>query len=64
MKKTYQAWYGIDAATMKTDRTFNWAGAVFNDDGSMWFYNNQTDNYKTKSLSASYYHTSLPKPSV
>jgi iron complex outermembrane receptor protein len=45
-EKTYQAWYGIDAATMKTDRTFNWAGAVFNDDGSMWFYNNQTDNYK------------------
>jgi iron complex outermembrane recepter protein len=45
-EKTYQAWYGIDANTMKTDRTFNWAGAVYNDDGSMWFYNNQTDNYK------------------
>ncbi len=45
-EKTYQAWYGIDAATMKTDRTFNWAGTVFNDDGSMWFYDNQTDNYK------------------
>ncbi len=45
-EKTYQAWYGIDAYTMQTDRTFNWAGAVFNDDGSMWFYKNQTDNYR------------------
>ena len=45
-EKTYQAWYGIDAYTMKNDRTFNWAGVVYNDDGSMWYYNNQTDNYK------------------
>jgi len=45
-EKTYQAWYGIDAFTMKTDRTFNWAGAVFENDGTMWFYKNQTDNYK------------------
>jgi iron complex outermembrane receptor protein len=45
-EKTYQAWYGIDAGTMKTNRTFNWAGAVFEEDGSMWFYDNQTDNYR------------------
>jgi iron complex outermembrane recepter protein len=45
-EKTYQAWYGIDAFTMKNDRTFNWAGVVYNPDGSMWYYNNQTDNYK------------------
>ena len=31
-EKTYQAWYGIDADTMQTDRTFNWAGAIFDDD--------------------------------
>ena len=34
-EKTYQAWYGIDAYTMATDRTFNWAGAIFNDDGTI-----------------------------
>jgi iron complex outermembrane receptor protein len=45
-EKTYQAWYGIDGYTMETDRTFNWAGAVFDNDGTMWFYKNQTDNYK------------------
>ncbi|HLO61154.1 MAG TPA: TonB-dependent receptor [Bacteroidales bacterium] len=47
-EKTYQSWYGIDAATMATDRTFNWAGAIFNDDGTISFYNNQTDNYNQK----------------
>ncbi len=45
-EKTYQAWYGIDGQTMQHDRTFNWAGAVFEDDGTLWFYDNQTDNYK------------------
>jgi len=45
-EKTYQAWYGIDGPTMQHDRTFNWAGAVFKDDGTLWFYDNQTDNYK------------------
>jgi iron complex outermembrane receptor protein len=45
-EKTYQAWYGIDKETMKTDRTFNWAGAIFNDDGSIRYYDNQSDNYK------------------
>ncbi len=45
-EKTYQAWYGIDSYTMQTDRTFNWAGAVFENDGTSWYYDNQTDNYK------------------
>jgi iron complex outermembrane recepter protein len=45
-EKTYQSWYGIDPYTMKTDRTFNWAGVIFNDDGTMSFYKNQTDNYR------------------
>ena len=44
-ERTYQAWYGIDAYTMETDRTFNWAGAIFNEDGSISYYDNQTDNY-------------------
>jgi iron complex outermembrane receptor protein len=47
-EKTYQSWYGIDAATMAADRTFNWAGAIFNDDGTISYYNNQTDNYTQK----------------
>jgi iron complex outermembrane receptor protein len=45
-EKTYQAWYGIDSYTMQTDRTFNWAGAVLENDGTSWYYDNQTDNYK------------------
>jgi iron complex outermembrane receptor protein len=45
-EKTYQAWDGVDEYTLKTDRTFNWAGAIFEDDGSIRFYNNQTDNYQ------------------
>jgi iron complex outermembrane recepter protein len=45
-EKTYQAWYGVDSATLQTNRRFNWAGAIFEDDGSIRFYDNQTDNYK------------------
>ena len=45
-EKTYQAWYGTDANTLKTDRTFNWAGALYDDDWNVTgFYDNQTDNY-------------------
>tara|TARA_B100000809_G_scaffold32497_2_gene28419 strand:+ start:34615 stop:36987 length:2373 start_codon:yes stop_codon:yes gene_type:complete len=44
---TYQAWYGIDAATLESDRTYNAAGAIFNNDYSIrGFYDNQVDNYK------------------
>jgi iron complex outermembrane recepter protein len=45
-ERTYQAWYGIDAYTMKNDRTFNWAGVIYNDDGSLSYYNDQVDNYQ------------------
>ncbi len=45
-EKTYQAWYGIDDQTMKTDRTFNPAGMYTDENGNIQFYNNQTDNYK------------------
>ena len=45
-ERTYQAWYGVDSATMATARTFNYAGAIYND---VWevvdFYDGQTDNY-------------------
>lgn len=45
-EKTYQAWYGIDAATLATDRTFNPCGVYETADGKMHFYDNETDNYR------------------
>ena len=46
-EKTYQAWWGVDEWTMENlGRTYNWAGAIFNDDGTTSFYDNQTDNYQ------------------
>ncbi len=44
---TYQAWYGIDAETLKTDRTYNPAGEIKDDEGNIIsFYDNQVDDYK------------------
>ena len=40
-EKTYQAWYGIDSATLATNRRYNPAGTE--KPGTP--YNNQTDNY-------------------
>ncbi len=40
-EKTYQAWYGIDKATLESNRTFNPAGTE--KPGTP--YDNQTDNY-------------------
>jgi iron complex outermembrane recepter protein len=46
-EKTYQAWYGVDPATMEISRTYNYAGAIYNDDGSVSrFYDNEVDDYK------------------
>jgi iron complex outermembrane receptor protein len=45
-EKTYQAWYGIDGATLASDRTFNPAGMYTDANGKVQFYNNQTDNYQ------------------
>ena len=44
-EKTYQAWYGIDAETLESDRTFNPAGMYTDDDGNTHFYDNEVDNY-------------------
>lgn len=41
-EKTYQAWYGIDANTLKTNRTYNPAGT----EKMGAPYDNETDNYK------------------
>lgn len=46
-EKTYQAWNGIDRETMKNNRTFNSAGAIYNDAGEIIdYYDNETDNYR------------------
>lgn len=46
-ERTYQSWYGIDSATLKTNRRFNYAGAIYNSDGSIArYYENQVDDYR------------------
>ncbi len=42
---TYQAWNGIDAETMKTNRRYNSAGAYTDDQGNPRFYDNEVDDY-------------------
>jgi iron complex outermembrane receptor protein len=45
-ERTYQAWYGVDSATLATDRTFNFAGAIYDENWNVLdFYDNQVDNY-------------------
>jgi iron complex outermembrane receptor protein len=53
---TYQAWNGIDAATLKTNRRFNPLG--LEQPGSP--YPNQTDNYKQTHYQL-FYNTALPR---
>ncbi len=48
-EKTYQAWNGVDAETIREKgRTFNSAGAIYNADWSeiVDYYDNETDNYR------------------
>jgi len=44
-EKTYQAWNGVNADSLATNRTFNEIGVYFDDQGKMKYYDNQTDNY-------------------
>ena len=43
---TYQSWFGIDAETLRTNRTFNPAGIYTDQDGNTQFYDREEDNYK------------------
>ena len=44
---TYQSWYGIDKATLAENRTYNPAGSIYDNSGSlMGFYDQQEDNYR------------------
>ena len=37
-EKTYQSWFGVDAATLESDRTFNAAGMFTDEFGNIRFY--------------------------
>ena len=43
---TYQSWFGVDAETLKTNRTFNPAGIYTDENGNTQFYDKEEDNYK------------------
>lgn len=43
---TYQAWNGVPGNVLDTNRRFNPSGMYFDDNGTMQFYDNETDNYQ------------------
>ena len=46
-EQTYQAWSGVDAKTLESDRTYNFEGEILNEKKEViGFYNNHTDNYR------------------
>ena len=46
-EKTYQAWYGVDKQTLEENPTFNYAGAIYDDNWNITgFYDNEIDHYK------------------
>lgn len=53
-ERTYQAYYGVDAATLASDRTANPAGFYLDDNGDAQFYDQQYDNYNQD-----HYHLAL-----
>ena len=43
---TYQSWWGIDATTLNSNRTYNPAGEIYDDNGNLeGFYDRQVDEY-------------------
>lgn len=45
-ERTYQAWNGIDEATLQDNRRFNYSGLYTDDAGNIRYYDNETDNYQ------------------
>ncbi len=45
-ERTYQAWEGVPKDSLATNRTFNPAGMYTDQNGTVCYYNNQTDNYQ------------------
>ena len=44
-EKTYQAWNGVSAENLATDRTYNELGKYTDVNGNTQYYSDQTDNY-------------------
>ncbi len=43
---TYQSWYGVDAETLVSNRTYNPAGEIYDNNGNLTsYYDNQVDDY-------------------
>jgi iron complex outermembrane receptor protein len=56
-EETYQAWYGIDKATLETNRTYNPAGLIGqNAFGKDTFYNKMVDHYQQDHLQLHFAH--------
>jgi iron complex outermembrane receptor protein len=45
VEETYQAWNGIDAETLESDRIFNPSGSYTDEDGTIQFHDNEVDHY-------------------
>ncbi len=43
---TYQAWNGTPSDSLATNRTYNPSGEYVNTDGTLSYYDNETDNYQ------------------
>jgi iron complex outermembrane receptor protein len=44
---TYQSWFGVDANTLATNRSYNPGGEIYDDNGNLeGHYDNQVDNYR------------------
>lgn len=56
-EKTYQSWYGVPKDSLETNRTYNPAGEIYDNDGNFsGYYNNQTDNYVQNYYQLHYAH--------
>jgi len=45
-EKTYQAWNGVPSDSLKTNRTYNPSGKYDDENGQIYYYENETDNYQ------------------
>jgi len=63
-EKTYQAWNGVDAEIMKTNRTYNELGKYTDKEGKTKYYDNQTDNYNQTHYQLHWLHEITPKLSL
>lgn len=43
---TYQSWFGVDAQTLRENRTFNPAGQFTDENGETQFYDREVDDYR------------------